>query len=259
MINSPDVFVNQEQLNVAQSFICAIKEHDFKNAANINDILVVLDKLFIRFGYTIGCYEVMCLGNTHYVLYPHKINANLEFIPEYVDEKVETPDEVTIQKTNRKRRPRPKLDKVLIPFDFNPDYKIVGYQEITLKDFLPSIFHYVNVPYTKEGIWQLYLLHYATDYFPLGWHCNYRRKNRIFSLNDIDVIDEIDCSCYRNASILPAVYFIDSNRAVVECSYFSLWSGLCREFVCFDRTSGFFEVTERERKVLIEYDCGIRY
>lgn len=92
---------------------------------------------------------------------------------------------------------------------------------IRKKQFPPSIFQYITLPFTHEAIWEAYLL--KQTYRLIGMRGNGKREARIFLnvYNDIDTMgsveDQIGIRDIWSSKLLPLVQLLDDSAIVTHC------------------------------------------
>ena len=132
----------------------------------------------------------------------------------------------------------------------------------------------IDAPFTEEGVWQCFLLLIAGNYLPHYWHSLYGVNTYFFSANDFDhMFFEADKSklrfrqSYAQSSImkiqpidiLPEV-FIDGDIAYVSIYYWNDWQGLVNEIYSLRQYNQSIIANGRPtRKVIVPYNCGIRF
>ena len=132
----------------------------------------------------------------------------------------------------------------------------------------------IEAPFTVEGVWQCFLLLMADNYLPHHWHSLYDVNTYFFSANDFDnMFYKADKSKLRfkqeyarssimkiqPVEVLPDV-FIDGETAYVSIYYWNDWQGLVNEvYSFFQYREAILPNGHPTRKVIIPYDCGIRF
>lgn len=131
---------------MAADFDDFMYESDFETFDNLMFVLDELPLLKIRDGYELDAFQKGgCLGS-RFQAYCCKAGSVVQYIPSTCSK---YDDSMYIQGT--------------ISFD----------EADSVPDYMP----YFNVPFTKEGIMQAWLLRNLTDFMPLGWHAGYGRRH----------------------------------------------------------------------------------
>lgn len=142
---------------------------------------------------------------------------------------------------------------------------------------VPDPLIYFDVPFTKTGIMQAWLLDNISDFLPKGWHANYSVKYFIFNAERIDELfpEKVDSddglddclASYRlrvrrsvlaldRERILPSIS-IDGDKAVLSYTYWNDWKGLVKVKTHAIRVGEGIKFLKPEEEVIIRYECGI--
>lgn len=122
-------------------------------------------------------------------------------------------------------------------FDNVPELDVNG-NEILSKGYINEDFmNYIDVPFTKMGIWQAFILHNAEREMYLRWHYNYTRriylygeysKDRIKKYKTGKVFEELNYASRLDSldigPLLPSVEISDQT-AIVKCAYWANFGG----------------------------------
>ena len=128
---------------------------------------------------------------------------------------------------------------------------------------------YFDVPFTKEGIMQAWLLRNITDFMPRGWHSLYGSKTFVFETSRIeDMFSPENTSDRMRVSeqvlaldleaLLPNV-IISGNHAIIEYAYWNDWRGLVKITMDVERDGNGVRFEETKDEVLVAYKSGIRF
>lgn len=157
------------------------------------------------------------------------------------------------------------------------------------------VFQYLEIPFTEMGIWQGYLLHILPGITPKGGHANYGATEEVYGFDDFfmnllktqgynqaennqkikDRIDEFTSKVTIDNpqqeelvlllntlgidTFLPKVVINSPNTATIESLFFSNFGGLIYESTTAIREGNTLRFQHKEQKVLVKYDCGIRF
>lgn len=136
-------------------------------------------------------------------------------------------------------------------------------------DVVPDYMPYFDVPFTKEGIMQAWLLRNITDFMPRGWHSLYGSKTFVFETSRIeDMFSPENTSDRMRVSeqvlaldleaLLPNV-IISGNHAIIEYAYWNDWRGLVKITMDVERDGNGVRFEETKDEVLVAYKSGIRF
>lgn len=100
-----------------------------------------------------------------------------------------------------------------------------------------EIFNHLTVEKTEMGAWQAFLLSIALSQLPCCWHGAYRKRDLIFSNEDIirngwSALSSLrqqkeDDIIFPEDIIIPKVWFEGNTAHVISC-YFNMWEGIVR-------------------------------
>ena len=128
-----------------------------------------------------------------------------------------------------------------------------------------SIWNYIKVENSTEGIWNAYLLYNLWHVLPMFWHANYNRRYYLFLPEFLGLIDfhhhedaQELIKALKERFISPDVVATDG-KFYVSCCYFSNFGGLIQETIEISIDNGKASFHEIEQKTLVQYDCGIRF
>ena len=183
-------------------------------------------------------------GEFYMGLYTCKDNANIEYCPKLKPIRNSFLKKLRLQKCEYEYQPK-YVDNMYISYAIPSEV----YNE------LPSIFSNMVIPFTEEGIWEAFMLDWASVLMPKLGHGNYINKKLI--LHEEDLLPII--GTYANEDILPHI-IINGNTAQLCYCYWSNWEGLVK----IDREIRKEDFTiiwndNCHKRVLIKHDCGIRF
>lgn len=131
-----------------------------------------------------------------------------------------------------------------------------------------KIWDYITVDNSEEGAWEAYLLYNLWRILPLFGHANYNhryyllKRSAAIDRENIKFIDKGVQESLREA-ILPLITSPEvvkaNGRYFVSCCYFSNFEGLIRETVEVTIKGNMASLHEILKKVLIQYECGVRF
>ena len=127
-----------------------------------------------------------------------------------------------------------------------------------------QLFHYITLPFTEEAIWQAFLLSQTYRLTGMRWHGGYAA--RTFVLLDKDIVkvtDEVQEEARRiwSPDLNVSVVLGDGGAVISHC-WFDRWKGLVQmkwevKYDALKRQVTGIDV--KDEKVLVKYECGIRY
>jgi hypothetical protein len=127
-----------------------------------------------------------------------------------------------------------------------------------LKNQHVDIWKYIHVPFSKEGIWQAFLLYEMWRMLPLHWHANYAEATYILDMDDLRSHTWDDSSLSKHTDLLPHVNLNpEDSTAIIHYTYWSEWQGLVATKLPVSMDNGVLKWGKREEEVLIPYNCGI--
>lgn len=165
-------------------------------------------------------------------------------------------------------RPRDQLNSVLwlyarpkdLPRPSDEDFYFAYKKRI--KPLEP--FHYITLSFTEEAIWQAFLLSQTYRLTGMRWHGGYAA--RTFVLLDKDIVkvtDEVQEEARRiwSPDLNVSVVLGDGGAVISHC-WFDRWKGLVQmkwevKYDALKRQVTGIDV--KDEKVLVKYECGIRY
>lgn len=125
-------------------------------------------------------------------------------------------------------------------------------------------FHYITLPFTEEAIWQAFLLSQTYRLTGMRWHGGYAA--RTFVLLDKDIVkvtDKVQEEARRiwSPDLNVSVVLGDGGAVISHC-WFDRWKGLVQmkwevKYDALKRQVTGIDV--KDEKVLVKYECGIRY
>jgi hypothetical protein len=135
------------------------------------------------------------------------------------------------------------------------------------------VWEHIQVPLTKEGVWQAFMLYELWRMLPLGWHYNYAKE--IYYLRQEDM-EKIKKSVWRlteqqgelmdmlnekkSRLLLPRVEIDEAhNRAAIYYTFWNDWKGLVAAKLPIVYEQGSIRWGERKERVLVPYNCGIMF
>lgn len=117
------------------------------------------------------------------------------------------------------------------------------------------------------GAWQVYLLMTSQTQLPVWWHAGCIKRTFIWrddDLYNIEPLRRYELSGLLKTDILTPSVEVEKasglTTAQIYCSYWHDWQGLVREHVEIQMQNG--QVTsyeEKDRFVIYDYNCGIRF
>ncbi len=223
---------------MAADFDDFMYECDFKTFDNLMFVLDKLPLLKIRDGYELDAFQKGDSYGSRFQAYCCKAGSVVQYNPSTHGK---YDDSMYIQGT-------------------------IGYDEAeSVPDYMP----YFNVPFTKEGILQAWLLRNLTDFMPLGWHACYGSKTFVFETSRIENMFSPEKTSDRMKvreqvlaldleTLLPKVS-IFGNRATLEYAYWNDWSGLVKMTVDVEKDGDSVKFGEPSSEVLVAYRSGLRF
>jgi len=235
---------------VGEKFIEIVEKFDFSRFDDIMPILEPLDKIKIDDGYVVDVFKEGDRYGSRMQLYACKRDAQIKYDPQTK----EIPLFTTKQTLFGKKEVQTGTKKEFLPY--SDDMYIASMLEYEVAKAIPSVFTHLSIPFDQMGIWQAFLLHISPSMMPRDWHGGYGSRDYIFDLNILPNI-KIDCSeFYNDESLLPRVDILDERNAVVTCTFWNSWRGLCKQSVRVNKDMSF---EDGDLEILVEYDCGIRF
>lgn len=155
-------------------------------------------------------------------------------------------------------------DKYTLFFSLPTDHEATGdTTKISLtnnENSITNIWEHLRVKKTIIGAWETYLLSSAETILPVWWHGGYIVRKFIFSMKDLDDIDEISGIDFddKPEKILPNVK-IENNVATIECTYWNDWQGLVRETTKYQYNGNLITEVDSYSEVLFAYNCQILF
>ena len=154
-----------------------------------------------------------------------------------------------------------------------------------------SIWNHIEVPFTEEGLWQAFLLDELWRMLPLGWHWAYHKDTYLLKLGDLDSVwkdaaeltlleieeleepwksrmledmllqQKVKEKLKKEEHLLLPHIEIDEKRhhAIIHYTYWSDWEGVVAVKLPVSYVDGLIVWGDREKTVLLPYDCGILY
>lgn len=116
----------------------------------------------------------------------------------------------------------------------------------------------------KDGFWQMYLLYHSWSVMPAWWHGLYGLRGYVFSLPDINYIENMydsDKEIFsRDKTLLPQIE-VGRNFAKIKATYWDDQEGLCRETVriIVDDDGRLISYKRIKREVLVGIHVIINY
>lgn len=219
----------------------------------------VLDKLHIRDGYVMDVLEYGDSYGRECRLYAHKAATKgiykgvLDYVEAYKKDR-------SLFSSLFSGEPRKNDDSPVE--EYRDDMLIDGYLSRDAEKKIPDVQEYLSYQFTKEAVWQLYLLDIADTILPLFWHGGYHKRTFFFDRQSFLTFDHKEVAALADSDeIIPKVEITGENTALVKCCFWSDWLGLCVEDVIAERTDG--KVTssrDKSRpKELFPYDCRKRF
>ena len=215
---------------IGKKFYNTINSFDFKNFDQLNFILESLSGISLPNGFDL---DAVGVGDRH-GSYLH------------------------LYATKNKREFHPELDnngKVINKME--DDMYMYGLVSYEVSKVIPPIEHYLKVEQTPEGIMSAYLIYVSQYILPRVWHANYGARDYIFSLEDLDKIRVVDCSQYRNDSILPSIEFSSEVNGILSVSYWNDYSGMNRYLYRFEWDNGHVTFNPIQSEILVKYKSSI--
>ena len=136
-------------------------------------------------------------------------------------------------------------------------------------------FKHITLPFTKEAIWQAYLLKQVGHKIGMYWHGLYDQRIFINRKKDIDSInlnsshgDKVKLEQFKIeakaswAKTMRPMVILDGDKAYISHYWFDYWSGLSQVecWVSYDSHSQ--KITDfliKESDAIVCYDCGLKY
>lgn len=239
-----------------------IKENRLLNEDDVEWLLEPLDAISHSAGIVLGAFR---WGDWHgwvYKLYCHQRNASAVYVP--FDPPYEKYNgEVSLFDLDDEGIPEPK--------PYSKTMLVKGLANFFTYMAVPEVWDDLNIPFTEVGIWQAILLRDAFTFFPKGWHGNYNDCNYVYISDDMHHITDSRPKIFGRRfnseglvpyfgrqDIMPSVK-VDGDKAVVTYCYWNAWSGFCQCFVPVEKHGKSVTFGKIDRKVLVKYDCGIRF
>ncbi len=223
---------------MAAYFEASIDEYNFEHFYNIMFVLKDLPLLKIREGYELDAFQ---RGDTlGYVFQPYccKAGSDIQYKP---SENAEYDDSMYI------------------------DGRISYTEAEVVPDYMP----YFQVPFTKDGIMQAWMLRNLTDFMPRGWHACYGSKTFVFDTGRLeDMFSPENTSERMQVSeqvlslnledLLPRIT-ISGNHATVEYTYWNDWRGLVKVSVDVEKDGESVIFGEPQDEVLVAFKTSLRF
>lgn len=223
---------------MAADFEDYLNECDFNNFDNIMFVLDKLPQLKIRDGYELDAFKE---GNSHgfrFRAYCCKVASTKRYIPS---------------------EGKPYDDSMFIQ-------DMIDYSDA---DNVPDYMPYFDVPFTKDGIMQAWLLRNIVDFMPRGWHSLYGSKMFVFETSRIEDMfspentsDRMKVSeqvlAFDLEALLPNIY-VSGNHATLEYAYWNDWRGLVKVTMNVEKNGNTVRFEEPKDEVLVAYKSGIRF
>lgn len=230
--------------------LIAINHFNPNQYQNIMPLIEALDKISVLPGYAIGMFEVTDLLRLYYKIYAFRLDHPEEFIPKYADKNLVTHRKILHFLDIRINHPI----KALTTDCYQPGMHITGIQQKDIEQQLPSVYTFINVERTEKGIWQLYLFGKLQDFLSGVW--NGLQKGRYYFISNRDLYtfnDMLSLSSFTEYQLLPRVTITGHEFATVDCCFFSLNEGLCKESVLFKRMDDIIMPFSTQQKILVPY------
>ncbi len=206
------------------------KEH--RAFENLQDVMESLDSLKLKDGYILDGVKVGDFYGASVRLYARKETAKEKKNPETKEEALVFDGETILSGK--------------IPYDIG--------------ELLPSVFGYLEMPFTEVAIWQAWLLHELPNSLPLDWHAMYRSRTIITSLPKLYNIKVAEIGKFLNDdSILPRVRIMDNMHALITYCFWSQWGGLFKSYVIVIRDGASVSFSKEFTENLYKYECGIEF
>ncbi len=223
---------------MAADFEASMDEFNFKCFDNIMFVMDELPLLKIREGYELDAFQKGDSLGSRFQAYCCKAGSTIQYDPA---KDGAYDDSMYIQGT-------------------------ISYEEA---ECVPDYMPYFNVPFTKEGIMQAWLLRNLTDFMPLGWHSCYGSKTFVFDTSRIEDMfwpgntsDRMKVSEQVLAldleALLPRVT-ISGNHATLEYAYWNDWRGLVKMTVDIEKDGNSVIFGESKEEVFVAYKSGLRF
>lgn len=229
-----------------------VEENLFSNFTDVNFILKALKSISLKNGFILDACQIKESyyrdGEFYLGLYVCKDNAKAEFKPKLKSVRDTFMKKIGLQKCEYQYQPK-----------FCEDMYISTTIPIEVYKELPSIYQYLEIPFTEQGIWEAFLLNWVNILMPKLGHGNYIYKKLICNEEDLLTINKVDCSPFFNYEIFPSIV-INGNEAQLTYCYWSNRKGLVKEtkLVSKDGSSMKWDNNVKEH-ILHLYDTGIRF
>ena len=217
--------------NKTYDVLRATENFDKFQYSNIMPIVSVLDKITIAAGFAIGMFQTSRDLQLNYKIYAFCYNPMTEFVPKYEHQNLITHKKFLHLFNVRVNRPTLVLSKN----SYCPGMHITGIQQDEICRMLPSIYDFVQVEWSEQGVWQLYLFQHLQEFLNRLWKGAHGRYG-IVSQRQIQVIKELyPLAPLDNLQLLPNVSITDDNSATIESCYLNYNDQLCKETMIFKR------------------------
>ena len=240
-------------------FINAMNEYSQTHALPPNFMEKVLDKLHIRDGYVMDVLEYGDSYGRECRFYAHKAATKgiykgvVDYVEAYKKDR-------SLFSSLFSGEPRKNDDSPVE--EYCDDMLIDGYLSRDAEKKIPDVQKYLSYPFTKEAVWQLYLLDIADTILPLFWHGGYHKRTFFFDRQSFLTFEHKDVASFAfSKEIIPKVEITDENTAIVKCCFWSEWHGLCVEEVIAERTDGkvTFSRDQSRLKILFPHNSSLRF
>ena len=157
---------------------------------------------------------------------------------------------------------------ILVPYE--ETWNIEGKISIEAAATVPPALNYFSVPFTEEGVLEAWLLDNAYEFMPRGWHACYGFKKFFFEADDIfsflseqeneGLRDKLRCflaTCKKED--LEFEVEMMEGKAEIAYTYFNRWQGLVRSRIEVTPKGDSVVFGEPHVKLLVHYECGIRF
>ena len=286
-LNSDNIFANSAYL-----FEQVITNNKFDSQHDCQDLMVAFPHIKMRDGFVLGHYYVGDYRNAVKKLYATGLNSNDIYEPVKESELRRRPRFTWFKRYDELSMINQKLESILddspnvhsntrsvIP-PFREGQFIVDTIPYSASETVPPLNQYIELDFTPVAIWDAVLLLKATKlYLPHRWHGCYNRGLLVY--DDTSLMAACDLRVFMdgvkaytrtgNSSpidyqgflgdnrIPPKVDALSENKAIVKYCYWNNWEGLVRITLEAIRSGRSIELSDIDRKVMLEYHIGIRF
>lgn len=242
-----------------QQFVDAMNDYRLLRTLPSNFMEKVLDKLHIRDGYVMDVLEYGDSYGRKCRFYAHKAATKgiYKGVLDYVEAYKKDRSLFSSIFSDEARM----LDDYPIE-EYSDDMEIYGYLSREAEKKIPDVQEYLSYPFTKEAVWQLYLLDIADTILPLFWHGGYHKRTFFFDRRSFLTFDHKEVASFvHSKDIIPKVEITGENTAIVKCCFWSEWHGLCVEEVIAERSDGkvTFSRDQSRLKILFPHNSSLRF